>query len=69
MFASIIVFWGIIYIVAERFAFKPYDKYPTLMILGVALASLIGGCVMPYKPVPLVVLKAYSTMAGVPMDF
>lgn len=69
MFASIIVFWGIIYIVAERFEFKPYDKYPTLMILGVVLASLIGGCVMPYKPVPLVVLKAYSTMAGVPMDF
>ena len=24
---------------------------------------------MPYKPVPLVVLKAYSTMAGVQMDF
>lgn len=69
MFAAIIVFWGIIYIVAERFDFKPYDKYPTLMLFGVTLASCIGGCVMPYKPVPLVVLKAYSTMAGVQMDF
>ena len=69
IFAAIIVFWGIIYIVAERFSFKPQDKYPTLMIMGVTLASLIGGAVMPYKPVPIVILKAYSTAAGVPMDF
>ena len=69
MFAAIIVFWGIIYIVAERFGFKPYEKYPTLMILGVTLASSIGGAVMPYKPGPLVILKAYSMAADVPVDF
>lgn len=69
MFAAIIVFWGILYIVADRFGFGKQDAYPTLMIIGVILASSIGGAVMPYKPVPLVVLKAYNQMSGVPMDF
>lgn len=69
MFVSVIVFWAIIYIVAERFEFKHYDSWPTLMIIGVILASLIGGAVMPYKPTPLVVLRSYSEIAGVPMDF
>ena len=39
------------------------------MILGVTLASSIGGAVMPYKPGPLVILKAYSMAADVPVDF
>lgn len=69
MFAAVIIFWGIIYIVAERFGFEKYDRYPTVMIMGVCFTSLIGGCLMPYKPVTLVVLKAYSQAAGVPMDF
>ena len=69
MFAAIIVFWGILYIVADKFGFAKRDAYPTLMIIGVILASSVGGAVMPYKPVPLVVLKAYNQMTGVPMDF
>lgn len=69
MFAAVIVFWAIIYIVADRFDFKPYDTWPTLMLLGVILASSIGGAVMPYKPVPIVVLRSYSSLAGIPMDF
>lgn len=69
MFAAVIVFWGIIYIIADLFHFKPQDKWPTLMLIGVILACSIGGCVMPYKPVPLVILQAYSTVSGTPMDF
>lgn len=69
MFAALIVFWEIIFIVSERFGFKQMEKWPTLMILGVAMTSIIGGAVMPYKPVPMVVLSTYSEAAGVPMDF
>lgn len=69
MFAAIIVCWNILYIIAKRFGFAPYDKYPTLMIIGVTLASIIGGIVMPYKPVPLIVLKAYTSVSGETVDF
>lgn len=69
MFAAMFIFWEIIFIVAERFGFKRMDKYPTLMIFGVTLTSVIGGAAMPYKPVPLIILQTYSKTAGVPMDF
>lgn len=69
MFAAAIVFWEILFIVSERFGFKKMDKYPTLMILGVAMTCALAGAVMPYKPVPLVVLSTYSEIAGAPMDF
>ena len=69
MFAAILVPWSIFYIIADKFGFKPYEKYPTLMIIGIILASVIGGCVMPYKPVPLVIMRAYTQLSGVEADF
>lgn len=69
MFAAIIVFWEILYVIADRFGFKEYDEYPTLMIIGTIIASIIGGCVMPYKPAPLVILGAYSKISGTQIDF
>lgn len=57
------------FIVSERFGFEKKEAWPTLMILGVAMTSIIGGAVMPYKPVPVVILSTYSETAGVPMDF
>lgn len=69
MFAAMIVFWEIVFIVSERFGFQKKDAWPTLMILGISMTSIIGGAVMPYKPVPMVILSTYSETAGVPMDF
>lgn len=69
MFAALIVFWEIIFLVSERFGFQKKDAWPTLMILGVSMTSVIGGAVMPYKPVPMVILSTYSETAGEPMDF
>lgn len=66
MFAAMIVFWEIVFIVSERFGFEKKEAWPTLMILGVAMTSIIGGAVMPYKPVPVVILSTYSETAGVP---
>lgn len=69
MFAAAIVFWEVLFIVSKRFGFQKKDKYPTLMILGVAMTCAIAGAVIPYKPVPLVILSTYSELSGVPMDF
>lgn len=41
MFAALIVFWEIIFIVSERFGFKQMEKWPTLMILVFLLNDLI----------------------------
>ena len=57
MFVAILVFWGIIYIVADKFGFQKYDGWTTFMVMGVVVASAIGGCVLPYKLVPLALLS------------
>lgn len=69
MIASMMVFWGVIYAVSEKFGFKPYEKYPTLMILGIGVASCVGGAIPPYKMVPMVLLTAYSNVTGEGVNF
>lgn len=69
MFVAILVFWGIIYIVAERFGFQKYDGWTTFMVMGVVVASAIGGCVLPYKLVPLAMLGVYRTVTGGEINF
>ncbi len=64
MIAAMLVFWSVIYAVSEKFGLKPYDKYPTLMILGVAVACLVGGAVPPYKLVPMIILTSYTNITG-----
>ena len=68
-FAALLVFWEMAYVVFKRFNFKPFEKYPTLLLIGVTISSTIGGCVMPYKPVPLLTLGAYSQLSGQSVDF
>ncbi len=69
MIASMMVFWGVIYVVSDKFGFKPYEKYPTLMILGIGIASCVGGAVPPYKMVPMVLLTAYGNVTGQSVTF
>ena len=69
MIASMMVFWGVIYAVSDKFGFKPYEKYPTLMILGIGIASCVGGAVPPYKMVPMVLLTAYGNVTGESVTF
>ena len=69
MFVAILVFWGIIYIVADKFGFQKYDGWTTFMVMGVVVASAIGGCVLPYKLVPLAMLGVYRTVTGGDINF
>lgn len=68
-FASVLIFWEIIYILSKKFGFKPYDKWPTLMLIGMVIASTWGGMIMPYQPVPLVVLETYQAVSGEEIGF
>ena len=68
-FASVLIFWEIIYILSKKFGFKPYDKWPTLMLMGMVVASLWGGMIMPYQPLPLVVLGTYQAVSGEAIGF
>lgn len=68
-FAAILIFWSILYNICKQAGYKPYDKYPTLMILGIAVAATIGVCMLPYRTSPLVFLGAFQALTGETVGF
>lgn len=64
--AAILVFWRMYYAIAKEFGFKPFDKYSTLMICGIAFCGgTLGGCAFPFRLGPLIWLAAYEQVSGV----
>ncbi len=47
-FAPIFLFWPVLYGVFEDCGYKPKDKYPTIMLIAIVIACLIGFPVPPY---------------------
>lgn len=68
-FASIIFFWALIYSVSKKFGYKPYDKYPTLMLLGVMIASCYALVVFPFLGNALILVASFEQMTGLGIDF
>lgn len=67
--AAIFIFWSIFYPICQQAGFKPYDKYPTLMILGIAVSSIMGALVMPFRSTPLVIYSAYQAVSGIALNY
>lgn len=68
--ASVIFFWTILYSVCKEFGIKPYEKYPSLMILGIVFASMTAGLtVFPFRLTALIVLGAIQSVAQISISF
>lgn len=66
---SILIFWGIFINICKQAGYKPYEKYPTVMVLGISIFAILGSCLLPYRTSPLVVLGAYTSLTGITVDF
>ncbi len=68
--ASVIFFWTILYSVCKEFEIKPYEKYPSLMILGIVFASMTAGLtVFPFRLTGLIVLGAVQSVTQSSIPF
>ncbi len=61
-FAMIIIFWTMFYDIAKSLGYKPYDPYPTLMVIGVVLACSLGQCMMPFSALVIIIGGIASNM-------
>lgn len=68
IFLAIFLVWGMFYDICKKVDFKPHEKYPTLMVIGIVLMALIGSASMPYKDNPLILLNSFTMMSGVEID-
>lgn len=63
-FATSLIFWMILYDVCKTFGFKPYEKYPTMMIFGIVLcACTLGASVLPYRLTAMVMIGTINSVA------
>lgn len=67
-FGLIIIFWSIITTICKETGMKPYDKWPTLMIFGVALAALFTSSMWLFKGNPLFLSQAWAQVSGVSLN-
>lgn len=69
-FPVVIIFWSIFYGIAKQVGFKPYDKYCTIMLLGIVFVCMtLGASVMPFRLGPLLITSTLSAAAGVHVNF
>lgn len=46
---AILICWGFLYAICKQIGYQPRDKYPTLMIIGIVYASIMGFGFFPFK--------------------
>ena len=64
-----LIFWSILYGICRQVGYKPYEKYPTMMILGIAICAVIGSDIFPFRLTPMVMLGIYKSVSGITVDF
>lgn len=66
---GIVIPWAILYTMCEHYGYQKHDKYPTLMVIGVTLASLMGNTAFPFKSLSLMVQRSLLSLTGESINF
>ena len=62
-FAPIFLFWPILYDIFDDIGMKPFEAYPTIMIILIVVACAIGFPVPPYMSNGLALISNYTTVS------
>ncbi len=57
---GIVITWAILYVMCEGYGYKPHDKYPTLMVIAITFAALMGQAALPFKAAPIMYMNALT---------
>ena len=68
-FPGMLITWGIIYKICQILGYKPFDKFPTLLIFGVAVMGALSLSTVPWANNAIVILGAYMKMTGNMVNF
>ncbi|CDX00826.1 SLC13 family permease [Desulfitobacterium hafniense] len=66
IFIGMLLVWQIVYTMTDTIRQKPYDKFPTLMVFGIAVMGGLSLCAMPWGGNAIVNLGVYANLMGEP---
>ena len=61
---TIIICWSIWYSICKQVGYKPYEPFPSFMVVGVVMAATFGLSVFPFRPVGILVFGILEDLAG-----
>lgn len=69
LYPVVLIFWTIIYDISKKMGFRPYDKFPTLMIIGVMLSATLGVICLPFRTLGVATNGIYQSLTGESIGF
>ena len=67
--AGMFITWGFIYKICGMLGYKPYDKFSTLMVFGVAVMGALSLSAVPWANNALVILSSYMQTSGEQINY
>lgn len=68
-FVGMLIMWAITYDVSDIAGYKKKEGWPSITIIGITIASIIGMGSFPYQLVPLMVFSAYQNLGGPAINY
>ena len=67
--AGMYITWGFIYKICGMLGYKPYEKFSTLMVFGVAVMGALSLSAVPWANNALVILSSYMQTSGTQINY
>ena len=63
LYASIVLLWSIFLHMCEQVGYKPYEKYPVMMLAGISVMCDIGAAMLPFKGISIIYMRQMNAFA------
>ncbi len=67
--AGMLITWGFIYKICAVLGYKPFDKFATLLVFGVAVMGALSLSALPWHGNALVILNSYMASTGAVINY
>lgn len=67
--AGMMLTWAFLYTIFEQFGYKPFDKLPTVVILGTCVVGGLGLSTLPWGNNSVVILDAFTNQTGLEVNY
>lgn len=67
--AAMLICWAILYNICHQLKYKPFDKYATFMVFGIAMFCILGMGWLPFRTVTIATFGAYEKISHISVDY
>lgn len=68
-FPGMLITWGFIYSICNTLGYKPYEKFPNMLVFGVGVMGALSLSALPWAGNSLVILNAYAGSSGTMINY